>query len=313
MDPRPQSSFYDSRHADEDTEARGRGGGGEICEACARALRAQGRTAKAGPDRPPAFPAENSRSQGEGGLGRKKGVFYLRTQGGKGWGPVPWTSRMEYSVRSREMEPEEEAIARSRAARIAWVWASPRQPWVPTLSPSRQRGQRASARAHLVSAALTLTGALGVHPQVGAELVGAHTRVVPGPRRQAGPRSQPSQQEQRQEWPQGRHGDRGPRGWGGVAAGPSPPQALLSLRLQASTLPGLRMAPQPSVPGLPSVPQGRCSQQTLGGFRVSGAESVHVAPAPPPPGPSGQLKAGGGERGGSLGRGQGPGAQRHWP
>lgn len=43
------------------------------------------------------------------------------------------------------------------------------------------------AHAHLVPDALTLTGALGVHPQVGAELVGTHAQVAPGPLWQAGP------------------------------------------------------------------------------------------------------------------------------
>lgn len=107
-----------------------------------------------------------------------------------------------------------------------------------SLSPPPSWASGDSACAHLVSDALTLTGALGVHPQVGAELVGAHTRVAPGPRRQAGPRSQPNQEQQQQEWPQGRHGDRGTRGWGGVAAspssGPADPHSL-----QASTLPDL--------------------------------------------------------------------------
>lgn len=54
---------------------------------------------------------------------------------------------------------------------------------------------------HLVPATLTLTGALGVHPQVGAELVGAHAWVALWPWQQAGPRGQPEEEQKRQEWP----------------------------------------------------------------------------------------------------------------
>lgn len=120
----------------------------------------------------------------------------------------------------------------------AWVrgeiWAppaptnqTPKTPWAlqELVSPTAGLG-RGTACAHLISAALSLTGALRVHPQVGAELVGAHPRVAPRAWRQAGPCSQPSQEQQRQEWPQGRHEDRGTTGWGVWPL--TPPQTLPS-------------------------------------------------------------------------------------
>lgn len=51
------------------------------------------------------------------------------------------------------------------------------------------------AHTHLVPDALALTRALGIHPQVGAELVGAHAWVASRPRQQAGPRGQPKHEE----------------------------------------------------------------------------------------------------------------------
>lgn len=54
---------------------------------------------------------------------------------------------------------------------------------------------------HFSAVAQSLTGALGVHPQVGAELVGAHAWVALWPWQQAGPRGQPEEEQKRQEWP----------------------------------------------------------------------------------------------------------------
>lgn len=87
----------------------------------------------------------------------------------------------------------------------------------------------------LVPGALTLTGALGVHPQVGAELVGAHARVASRLWQQVGLRGQmdePEDKEQRQEWLWSRHGDHRARGWECVATSHSWSQDSL----QASTL-----------------------------------------------------------------------------
>lgn len=71
------------------------------------------------------------------------------------------------------------------------------------------------ASAHLVPGTLTLTGALGVDPQVGAELVGAHARMASRLWQQVGLRGQMDEhegKEQRQEWLWGRHGDHRARG-----------------------------------------------------------------------------------------------------
>lgn len=76
------------------------------------------------------------------------------------------------------------------------------------------------AGAHLVLRTLTLTGALGVDPQVRAELVGAHARMAPRLWQQVGLRGQMDEhedKEQRQGWLWGRHGDHGARGWECVA------------------------------------------------------------------------------------------------
>ena len=177
------------------------------------------------------------------------------------------------------------------------IWAPP-APTNQTMTPwplqelvSPAAGLGGTACAHLIPDALSLTGALRVHPQVGAELVGAHPRVAPRARRQAGPRSQPSQEQQQPEWPQGRHEDRGTTRWGVWPL--APPQTP-----QAPSPAGIH-PPRPVIgapafcPGLPCTP--RLEPTADAGLRPSRAESVHVAPAPPPPGPSGQLRAGGGE------------------
>ena len=113
------------------------------------------------------------------------------------------------------------------------VWAplvpsnqTPKTPWAPQELASPTAGLVGTDGAHLISDALSVTGALCIHPQVGAELVGAHPRVAPRPRRQAGPHSQPSQEQQRQERPQGLHEDSRPTGWGVWPL--APPQTLLS-------------------------------------------------------------------------------------
>ena len=144
---------------------------------------------------------------------------------------------MELSVKSGE--PQEKMTSRVKGGWVlsavqakAWgrgeVWAppapsdqTPKTPWAPQELASPTAGLVGTDGAHLISDALSLTGALRIHPQVGAELVGAHTRVAPRPRRQAGPHSQPSQEQQRQERPQGLHEDSRPTGWGGVATSPS--------------------------------------------------------------------------------------------
>lgn len=64
------------------------------------------------------------------------------------------------------------------------VWVSSRSHQFPG-PPTRAGGD--GAHTHLVPDALTLTGALGVHPQVRAELVGANAWMAPRPLGQAGP------------------------------------------------------------------------------------------------------------------------------
>jgi hypothetical protein len=100
-------------------------------------------------------------------------------------------------------------------------------------------------RTHLVPDALTLTGALGVDPQVWAELVGAHTWMTPRLWQWASTHSQPNDaddKQQREKQLQGGHGDLWARGQGCMATSPS--LGPTELRLPAGIHPlGLELLP----------------------------------------------------------------------